>query len=432
MPAQAAIPYGLPAGAPLGWMPPAGWPTGTQSWATPAPPGTAATRTADIEAEARRQIDREEFAAQVKIAKGRLSPPTVERYDEAKEAADAAAAMAQKTKVAGQIAGAAGVEGAGAAGMAAAAGPAAIAVLAVKQIKDDIANAAEHYNDITGMMPGLLGKAVNWGATKVGDVVRSPGQISKFGADVTATAAEGNNAVAVGKVYTGLSDVAEKMPIFGAQLKLVSDTAGQVVASFHTVVEAFLARGKELSGYNPDLAISYAQADVKMLMADIREANQLGPGIARMNDTWTKFSLELREMLLPIKKFLVENLADFLEWGKERIDKLVERVIWMGLVFEEIPDTLQMVITGNFKDLAKLWTEEMPAIFEDRLERWRKRGKESEDMDQFLGRFLAMLDRSMPLMPPGNWEAMNPVDWINQRLNVPLVAGDLGQRAVVP
>lgn len=95
----------------------------------------------------------------------------------------------------------------------------------------------------------------------------------------------------------------------------------------HSLVESFIQRGKELSVYSGPLSMANSMASVKSTMADIREAREMGPGTARLttasNDIW----IEIRDLLLPLKKVVVENLADIVSG----ISALIELANKMGL-----------------------------------------------------------------------------------------------------
>jgi hypothetical protein len=95
------------------------------------------------------------------------------------------------------------------------------------------------------------------------------------------------------------------------------------VGAFKAVVDAFVQRGRELSGLNAGLAASSARADVTRIRADIREADRLGPQMARLIDNQVKAETTLREMLLPIKNFLLKVLNTVIETGLKGLDGML-------------------------------------------------------------------------------------------------------------
>jgi len=96
-------------------------------------------------------------------------------------------------------------------------------------------------------------------------------------------------------------------------------TAAAGVRAFSDTVDAFVRRGRELASYNGNLASSSARQDNARLMADVREANETGPELSRLTDSMTDIEMLIREGLLPIKKFVIEVLADFVQFLKDAV-----------------------------------------------------------------------------------------------------------------
>lgn len=110
-------------------------------------------------------------------------------------------------------------------------------------------------------------------------------------------------------VATGMMAVGGSLGPFG--VALMAGTAA--VGAFNQVVNAFIQRGQELSKYSGDLSVAFARSEVRQTRSDIREAQELGPDIARMVEAQSQMSEGFQELLLPIKKFLVEYLAATME-----------------------------------------------------------------------------------------------------------------------
>jgi|GEM_PF-6363019 len=129
-----------------------------------------------------------------------------------------------------------------------------------------------------------------------------------------AVALAGNNAGAalngaVGAATAGLSRLGPYGMAAGAALQTVA-AVGNAASD---AVMAFVNRGKELSGYNAQLAGASAEADVRSLMADMREAEQLGPQMAELIETQSKMEASFRELILPIKEWILDVLNAFLK-----------------------------------------------------------------------------------------------------------------------
>ena len=161
-----------------------------------------------------------------------------------------------------------------------------------------------------------------------------PGWV-KFLFDRAASAARSTGVAAVGvaqnrampAVMEGLSAAASGLARLGpaglaaaAGLTAVGTAAGAFVAT----VDAFVARGRELAGLNAQLAGASAYADVTRMMADIREANELGPQMAQLIENQAKTETTVRELLLPIKSFMLDVLNDGLETGLEILVSMLE------------------------------------------------------------------------------------------------------------
>lgn len=93
----------------------------------------------------------------------------------------------------------------------------------------------------------------------------------------------------------------------------VAGAFGVLVLATETLTKAFLRRADQLSGLSPDLAMAKAMNQVNNLMADIREAQALGPDMAKLSMTVNSIEIEIREILLPIKRVIVGGLADFMK-----------------------------------------------------------------------------------------------------------------------
>lgn len=172
----------------------------------------------------------------------------------------------------------------------------------------------------------LMGKLVDAMADSVDKLVSAPGVIAGRVGDIAGTAARGENADAIGKVYSGFVDLAEQVPLVGHSLGVLGDSAGGVVRAFRDMTMSFVDRGRELSGYSGGLATSYAMGDVRQMMADMKEAQTLDPALSRLNDAQNELSLMLRDLLLPIKKFVIETLAGALEALVQMIKDLLDWV----------------------------------------------------------------------------------------------------------
>lgn len=166
------------------------------------------------------------------------------------------------------------------------------------------------------------------------------------------------------------ADALERVPVAGkaaaAGLRLFGATVGEAKA----VIDAFAARGKELSGYNSALAGSVARQDVALLLADIREADKLGPKLSRVIDAQTKLELLIRELLTPIKLFVADRLPAAIDRGLDgttAVLKLLEfanplYVATFGRMSEDLERMRRAAEAGALADPLGLWFAGLGAL----------------------------------------------------------------------
>lgn len=111
----------------------------------------------------------------------------------------------------------------------------------------------------------------------------------------------------------------KNIPIAGKVFESQLQAAIAPVRAFTVAIEAFTSRAHELAAFNPAIALAEQRADLREMFDDFKEADTLGTDLARMVDAQSGITHELRELLLPVKKVVVEVLANVLEWLKEAI-----------------------------------------------------------------------------------------------------------------
>jgi hypothetical protein len=168
-------------------------------------------------------------------------------------------------------------------------------------------------------------------------------------------------------VAEGLTLLGAKGQQAAAKMASFSDVAASLTTSFKGVVESFagvvgsfIERGKQLAQFSPELAMSGARAEVRSMMADVREAQELGPGVARMQDAQTELMGMLRDTLLPLKKWVVETLAGLMETliKLARDGYIVAQDIY--LVLSNMPDLITFKLKGTLWDdgeFKRMWDD---------------------------------------------------------------------------
>jgi hypothetical protein len=129
----------------------------------------------------------------------------------------------------------------------------------------------------------------------------------------------------------------EKLGPYGQAAGAALQSLTGVVESMGSVASAFIERGKELAQFSPDLAVSRANAELSSLFADMKEAEELGPGLARMTDAQTEMLGFLRDTFLPIKKWIIGSLAPAMEYVTATLQNIV-------IIGEDIYKALQPIL----------------------------------------------------------------------------------------
>ena len=111
----------------------------------------------------------------------------------------------------------------------------------------------------------------------------------------------------------GAAKSMEQIPIVGQLQAAAFRTAIAPVNEFAKTVEAFVARGRELSRFNAGLAAANAAADTRRVLDEANEAERLGPALSRLTDSESRLESSFREIMLPIKSLLADILADLVE-----------------------------------------------------------------------------------------------------------------------
>lgn len=156
----------------------------------------------------------------------------------------------------------------------------------------------------------------------------------------------------------GTKEALEEIPVYGKKWAAELGLAAAPVRAFTTAVNGFVARARELEGLSGPIARAGAVADIRSLRADLKEADQLGPALARLTDVQSRVDTELRDMLLPIKEFVVRGLATGLEQGLAAWEFVKPILARMGQNIFDILDTLEKLVEGGalgdaMADLAK-------------------------------------------------------------------------------
>jgi hypothetical protein len=96
--------------------------------------------------------------------------------------------------------------------------------------------------------------------------------------------------------------------------------AAKLVDSMGKLTDAVEEKGKALSQYSGDLAQQTAMAQVRQMMADIREARTAGKAYGEVVEQSSKLQTELQEAFTPIKMELAKILTDILKAIRDGVE----------------------------------------------------------------------------------------------------------------
>lgn len=178
------------------------------------------------------------------------------------------------------------------------------ASLAVNATKN---TAVEGLSSVAGRFIPTLA-AVDVAASGVASVFRTAtSAVQTFGEAARKVASNDG----IGFMTTGLnaaSDALGKIPVVGKVFSAGLDLASAGLTTFKSVLDAFTARGRELAKYNPQIAFAAAQADVRRIFADIREANQNAARYADLILKSQQLEESFQRALQPLKEAIMNLL----------------------------------------------------------------------------------------------------------------------------
>jgi hypothetical protein len=160
------------------------------------------------------------------------------------------------------------------------------------------------------------------------------------------------------------------------------DAAGAAIIGFTATIKAFTARGRELSGINGQLSGAVAYADVRSYQQDIKEADRLGPQLAKLIENQAKAEATFREIMLPLKEFIIRELNQILsltDRGFEALAIILENS-------QKIADMFNMfgMFGGPMVGLAvKAWAGDLAALAKE-IRDALKGGAGADPIDQWI------------------------------------------------
>lgn len=188
--------------------------------------------------------------------------------------------------------------------------------------------------------------------------------------------------------------LAEAVPLIGGMLRAQGDFLEGLGNLPRRAMDAFLERGRQLQGLSGDIAGARALADARSLLADLNEAQQLGPGIGRLTTAQSELNDLLRSLLLPIKRVLVDVLARWVERGVGVLESLEPFLAGLSRAAEKLilaADAFAAAdIPGGAKDVGMAFREIVEAI------RLWKADRDKQEKDALKGLYNVFENRLLP------------------------------------
>jgi RuvA, C-terminal domain len=245
-------------------------------------------------------------------------------------------------------------------------------------------------------------------------------QLGETAVDVAKNDLEG---VLVGGLNAS-EEALRKIPLAGEALGATFGLIAEPVKQATNVMNAFVDRGKQLQGFSGELTGANALADVRSMMADIREANALGPDLAKLTEAQSELSNDVRDMLLPIKQAVIGLLTDVLRMIQDTLPYIKAMPDVFHHIAYGLAEIIKDAILASKEDVGRdlqIMANQIAADFRTELERARLKAKNPES---------ALLDTQLRLLRQNRPMERNPNDPLADAapgaLNIPAVfAGGL-------
>lgn len=198
---------------------------------------------------------------------------------------------------------------------------------------------------LSGRATGMGGAAGGMSAAAavaqfIGDKIEKVVKLSaRFGGEI----ADSKPANILDKTANAAAAVSDKFGQLGR-------ATGAVVTSMNQMRNSFSQRAQEISGYSGPLAVSTAQAEIRRLMFDIREAQGMGGKYAKFVDAQSRLETSFAQAVQPLKEkglMLLTAVFERLEKHSATFEKILnlvgtpaldilEKVAGMGLLVVDI------------------------------------------------------------------------------------------------
>lgn len=229
--------------------------------------------------------------------------------------------------------------------------PQAVVVMGPKPLPVEVTNHPEQGGDSGGggqQSARGRGRGAAPAGGRAGAVAGAVGAVgsaalgtAKAALDATPALAANRNLEAMTTAAKGAGNALAALGPVGAAAGAALKTAAEFAGAFGKAVNAFTDRGRELSAYDARLAKAAAEADMRSLQADLREAQQNGEAMARLIEQQSELENTVRDLLLPIKQFVVEFLIDFVQFVKSCLRTMLELMQHLPMIGKHAKKALE-------------------------------------------------------------------------------------------
>jgi hypothetical protein len=137
--------------------------------------------------------------------------------------------------------------------------------------------------------------------------------------------------------------------------------------AYEKVANDLVGRGRQIAPFSGQLTQAVAKADIRSFMADIREAQTVGPGMARLTESKSRFETILRDALNVDKGAKADQMAD----QYDKLTELAQSGKFAGEQLQKLlPDLSNLAELPNIKKAM----DEMPKRFLEKLKEDNKKG----------------------------------------------------------
>ncbi len=182
---------------------------------------------------------------------------------------------------------------------------------------------------------------------------RVVGQTAEVAGQTASTLAQNRGVASFSAAAGGASRALMALGPAGIVAGAALGASALAVKAFTETVGAFTARGRELAAFNGQLAYASAAADVSRFRSDKRDADVLGPQLAKLIENQAKAEATFAAIARPIQEFLLGKLNTTLELGLKGILALVENADKVAIAFP----ILVPLILARGDEIAKVGRE---------------------------------------------------------------------------